>query len=158
MLTVLIETQNHEEALARTLASLVGGAVDGTIREVLVCDRNSVDETRKVAELAGCHVHEDGVNAMKQAKGEWLLCLEPGSRLFEGWTSEARVHCAGGKAAACFRPSRAGFSLPSWLGGKGLKHGLLIPKAEALRLTLAGRFPPRPKIRLEARIVPADRK
>ena len=33
MLSVLIETRNDEEALARTLASLVGGAVEGVVRE-----------------------------------------------------------------------------------------------------------------------------
>src|SRR5690606_15838389 len=43
MLTVLIETKDHEEALARTLASLVGAAVEGIVRDVLVCDLGSVD-------------------------------------------------------------------------------------------------------------------
>ena len=38
MLSVLIETRDEEERLARTLASLVGAAVEGVVREVIVCD------------------------------------------------------------------------------------------------------------------------
>ena len=54
MLSVLIETRNDEEGLARTLASLVGGAVEGVVREVIVCDLGSTDQTHDVAEHAGC--------------------------------------------------------------------------------------------------------
>ncbi|TIR96069.1 MAG: glycosyl transferase family 2, partial [Mesorhizobium sp.] len=36
MLSVLIETRNDEEGLARTLASLIGGAVEGVVRDVIV--------------------------------------------------------------------------------------------------------------------------
>ncbi|MDP3898731.1 MAG: glycosyltransferase, partial [Mesorhizobium sp.] len=52
MLTVVIETRNEEEALARTLASLVGGSVEGVVREVMVHDRGSTDHTVLVADHA----------------------------------------------------------------------------------------------------------
>ena len=39
MLSVIIETKNDEEALARTLGSLVSAVVQGVVREVIVCDR-----------------------------------------------------------------------------------------------------------------------
>src|SRR5690606_10137882 len=79
MLSVLIETRNHEEELARTLASLVGGAVEGVVREVIICDAGSTDHTHMVAEHAGCrYVAEGGIGAaVRQAKGEWLVLLEP---------------------------------------------------------------------------------
>jgi glycosyltransferase involved in cell wall biosynthesis len=54
MLSVVIETNNDEDALARTLASLVSAAVEGVVREVIVCDRGSTDRTHLVAEHAGC--------------------------------------------------------------------------------------------------------
>ena len=89
MLTVLIETMNDEEGLARTLASLIGGVVEGVVRDVIVCDRGSTDQTHRVAEHAGCHyIANGGVAAgISQAKGEWLLLVEPGARLVDGWAS-----------------------------------------------------------------------
>ena len=60
MLSVLIETRNDEEALARTLGSLIGGAVEGVVREVVVCDAGSTDQTHYVAEHAGCHYVASG--------------------------------------------------------------------------------------------------
>lgn len=135
MLTVLIETTNEEEALARTLASLVGGAVDGTIREVIVCDHNSTDGTRSVADHSGCTFlsNSDLAKGVALARSEWLLVLQPGARLLEGWTVEARDHTAHGKAPARFRRSRS--SRGSWLAcllhRGGLGEGLLILKAQA---------------------------
>ncbi len=70
MLTVLIETRNDEEGLARTLASLVGAAVEGVVRDVIVCDRGSTDQTHYVAEHAGCHyVASGGDLAVLRASG-----------------------------------------------------------------------------------------
>ncbi|TIU37731.1 MAG: glycosyl transferase family 2, partial [Mesorhizobium sp.] len=63
MLSVLIETRNDEEGLARTLASLVGGAVEGVVRDVIVCDQGSTDQTHRVAEHAGCHYVSGGLSA-----------------------------------------------------------------------------------------------
>src|SRR5215213_9150718 len=96
MLSVLIETRNDEEALARTLASLVGGAVEGVVREVIVCDTGSTDRTHTVAEHAGCHYLPSGGIAagIGLAKGDWLLLLEPGARLSEGWIEDVVLHMA----------------------------------------------------------------
>lgn len=94
MLSVLIETRNDEEGLARTLASLVGGVVEGMVREVIVCDLGSTDQTAKVAEHAGCrYLATGGIKAgIGVAKGDWLLLLEPGARLVEGWTDTVADH------------------------------------------------------------------
>lgn len=139
MLSVLIETRNDEEALARTLASLVGGAVEGLVREVIVCDLGSSDGTHRVAEHAGCvYLADGGVSAgMRRAKGEWLLMLEPGARLLDGWMEAVIVHTGGTKDAARFTRSRQ--SRPPLLRRvfsrrRSLADGLLITKRQALSL------------------------
>jgi hypothetical protein len=139
MLTVLIETRNDEDALARTLASLVGAAVEGVVRDVIVCDRGSTDQTHRVAEHAGCHYVADGGIAagIRQAKGEWLLMLEPGARLVEGWTEAVIGHAAKMSMPARFSRSRADrkplfsrmFSAPT-----ALAEGLVIRKGQAMAL------------------------
>ncbi|MER9653968.1 glycosyltransferase [Mesorhizobium sp. M0152] len=140
MLSVLIETRNDEEALARTLASLVGGAVEGVVREVIVCDAGSTDQTHRVAEHAGCHyVASGGVAAgIRQAKGDWLLILEPGARLAEGWIDAVIAHTARQTMAARFsraRGSRMPFLARVFSGNRALADGLVISKRQAASLS-----------------------
>lgn len=54
MLSVVIQTHNDEDSLARTLASLVSASVEGVVREVIVCDGGSTDRTHLVADHTGC--------------------------------------------------------------------------------------------------------
>ncbi|MBZ9674206.1 glycosyltransferase [Mesorhizobium sp. ES1-1] len=136
MLSVLIETRNDEEALARTLASLVGGAVEGVVREVIVCDAGSTDHTHRVAEHAGCqYVRSGGVAAgIRQAKGDWLLMIEPGARLVDGWTEAVVAHTAKQTMAARFsraRGSRTPFLARVFSGNRALAEGLVISKRQA---------------------------
>lgn len=140
MLSVLIETKDHEEALARTLASLVPGAVEGVVREVIVCDRGSTDHTHRVAEHAGCqYLATGGIAAgIRQARFEWLLILEPGARLVEGWADEVAAYTARNTMAARFSRSRAHrppFLSRVFSGNRALADGLLIPKRQALPLS-----------------------
>ncbi|MER9666625.1 glycosyltransferase [Mesorhizobium sp. M0185] len=139
MLSVLIETLNDEEGLARTLASLIGGAVEGVVRDVLVCDTGSTDQTHRVAEHAGCHYVSGGIAAgIRQAKGDWLLLLEPGARLGEGWIDEVVAHIARQTMAARFsraRGSRAPFLSRVFAGNRALAEGLVISKRQAVALS-----------------------
>lgn len=139
MLTVLIETRNSEEALARTLGSLVSAAVEGVVRDVIVCDGGSTDQTRRVAEHAGCHLVTTGIaSAIRQAKGEWLLILEPGARLAEGWIEPVLVHIGGQAAPARFRRATAGGTpllTRIFPRRRPLSHGLLVPKGQAVSLS-----------------------
>ncbi|HEV7417647.1 glycosyltransferase [Tianweitania sediminis] len=161
MLTVLIPTRNSEEALARTLASLVSGAVEGMIREVMVCDDGSLDGTEKVADHAGC-VFLAGAGlpqGLARARGEWLLVLEPGSRLMAGWTDAVRDHMAGDDRPARFR--RGGARRDRWLdwiSAEGpLRAGLLLRHRQmAAVLDPQGALSlPRGVCRLPAEIIPA---
>ncbi len=139
MLSVVIETRNNEEALARTLASLVGAAVEGTVREVIVCDRGSSDQTHKVADQAGCHYITGGIGAgVTQAKSDWLLLLEPGARLVDGWTEAVQDHMEMMAMPARFSRSRADrtpFFSRVLTSRTALSEGLVIRKSQALPLS-----------------------
>jgi glycosyltransferase involved in cell wall biosynthesis len=140
MLTVLIETMNDEDGLTRTLASLVGGAVEGVVRDVIICDRGSTDQTHYVAEHAGCnYIATGGVAAgVRQAKGEWLLLLEPGARLADGWIEPVLAHTARLTMPARFsraRGSRAPFLSRAFSRPTALAEGLVITKRQATALS-----------------------
>jgi hypothetical protein len=139
MLSVLIETRNDEEGLARTLASLIGGAVEGVVREVIVCDAGSSDQTHHVAEHAGCHYLANAPLAagIRQAKSEWLLIVEPGARLREGWIEAVVAHAGSATGAACFtraRQSQAPFLSRIFAGRRPLADGLVVTKRQAQSL------------------------
>lgn len=140
MLSVLIETKNDEEALARTLASLVSAAVEGTVREVIVCDLGSTDQTHSVAEQAGCYfLSAGGIAAgIERAKGDWLLLLEPGARLADGWMQAVLDHAEMMKMPGRFARSKAdrpGFLARVFSSNRALREGLLIRKAQAAALS-----------------------
>lgn len=143
MLSVLIETMDDEEGLARTLASLVGAAVEGIVREVVVCDRGSTDATAAVADQAGCTfiANADIAAGISRAKGDWLLLLEPGARLEGDWTAAVLDHVAKATMPACFaraRAHRAPF-LSRLVGRPGpLADGLLVTRRQAAALARRG--------------------
>lgn len=137
MLSVVIETSHNGDALARTLASLVGGAVEGVVREVIVCDAGACDETHSVADQAGCRylAHAQAAAAIRQARSEWLLLLEPGARLLDGWIEAVIAHAEAATGAARFtraRQSRRPFLLGVFAARRPLGDGLVITRGEAL--------------------------
>jgi glycosyltransferase involved in cell wall biosynthesis len=118
MLSVVIPTRNSEQALARTLSSLVAAAAEGVVREVIVVDAGSTDGTRIVADAAGCALVEmdagwcariaAGVDAARRVP--WFLVLAPDVHLEGEWFREAasfvdRVERSGraGRTVATFR-------------------------------------------------------
>jgi hypothetical protein len=113
MLSVVIATKDSERALVQTLACLVSGATDGFVREVIVADGGSRDETEAVADVAGCNfVAAEGPlgRHLKQgaglARASWLLFLRPGTILEPLWTAGAGrfvERASPNDAAATFR-------------------------------------------------------
>lgn len=168
MLTVVIETRNDEEALARTLASLVGGSVEGIVREVMVLDRGSTDHTTLVADHAGCHLIAEGDLhvALRRAKGDWLLMLEPGARLLDGWTEAVLHHMTDLTTPARFSKSRIGrppFLARLFKAARPLADGLLITKRQAVARVQAGAVLGAvgrgvPTKRLAAEIIPSTKR
>lgn len=117
MLSVIIPTQNNELALARCLAALVPGAVDGVVAEVIVADRCSSDGTAKVADAAGCRLvsldepRQARVAAALSAveRGSWVLVLEPTVALEPGWQREVGSFIDGTERAGRSEEQRAVF-------------------------------------------------
>jgi glycosyltransferase involved in cell wall biosynthesis len=144
LISVVIPTLDSEREIVPTLAALVSGAAAGIVRDVVLADGGSSDETEAVADAAGCIFVKSeadlGVQLREGARatlrGEWLLFLDPGGMLEEGWTREVRkfldtIGRAGhaDRRAATFRLAYEGF---------GMKPRLAEAAANA-RLMLTGR-------------------
>lgn len=94
-ISVIIPTLDSARHLPRALAPLVDGMQESLIREVIVSDGGSRDETLEIADAAGCTLvsGEPGrakqlLNGIARAKGKWLLILHPQTSLARGWTEE----------------------------------------------------------------------
>lgn len=113
MISVVIPTLNAATHLPRALAPLVQGAAEGLLKQVIVADGGSQDETVAIAEAAGCDVvrSEPGRAAQMRAgaaaaRANWLLFLHADTALAQGWVEEARRFITGTQArkrAAAFR-------------------------------------------------------
>jgi hypothetical protein len=143
MISVIIETKDHAETLARTLGSLVPAAVEGFVRDVSVRDLGSVDETRKVCDHAGARWLEgvEIAEAVKSARCDWLLFLSPGARLLDGWIASASIHIEKLTSPARFsrtRAQRLGLLARLKGGPDPLAEGLLMHRKQALALARNG--------------------
>ncbi|TXR48141.1 glycosyltransferase [Phyllobacterium endophyticum] len=144
MISVLIETHNSDEALARTLGGLVGGAVEGVLSDVIIIDHGSVDQTHRVADAAGCIFLRDQtlIDGFRRARSEWFLFLEPGARLLDGWIEPVAVHAERMQGPACFTRShthRRPFLSRVFSPGSPLADGLLISKRQSMALFSPGK-------------------
>src|SRR5829696_3521924 len=95
MFSIIIATHDSERALVPTLAALVPGATAGLVREVIVADGGSRDETEQVADIAGCRFVASPAprgsrlkSAAEQARGDWLMFLMPGAVPGSAWIDE----------------------------------------------------------------------
>jgi glycosyltransferase involved in cell wall biosynthesis len=121
MLSVIIATHESERALVPTLAALVPGATAGLIGEAIVADAGSHDDTRAVADVAGCRcivsqapLGERLKAAAATVRAPWLLFLRAGTVPDPGWVTATRHFIEqaelSGRAesrAAAFRPPAA---------------------------------------------------
>ncbi len=146
MLSVIIATLDSERPLVRTLATLVAGALDGLVSEVLVADAGSRDETAQVADAAGCNfITVTGppgrrlLAASRAARAPWLLFLHPGIGLEPSWVADVTAFMqetrAEARAATFRRGTGSGPALRNiWrivtaaIGGPHPAQGLLISK------------------------------
>lgn len=148
MLSVIIPTDESERALVPTLAALVPGATAGAIREVIVADKGSRDQTAEVADIAGCRllVSPAGLAgrlraAAALARASWLMFLRPGIAPDTSWIPETMrfieaAELAGGpeRRAAAFSPGPPhahpilAVLRPRWFRRPRPEQGLVITK------------------------------
>lgn len=95
MISVVIPTLNAQDHLAACLNALIAGVVEGVIREVIIVDGGSSDDTRQIADAAGARIIAAtpgrGLQlaaGAKAAKFEWLLFLHADTVLETGWERE----------------------------------------------------------------------
>lgn len=101
MVSVIIPTCNAERLLPRCFDGLIGAAVRGVVREVIVADGGSSDATLMIADAAGAHIVHSRGNRGEQlsdgarvARSDWLLFLRPETQLEPGWDVEAESFLA----------------------------------------------------------------
>jgi glycosyltransferase involved in cell wall biosynthesis len=129
MISVVIATQNDAQTLGQTLASLVPAAVDALVREVILADAGSTDETLAIAEDAGARVVTCAgpaearlLQGCQAARSDWLLILEVAAPAPHGWEGAAGRHIErhAGRAACWGKSGLAPFFTPA--------KALLVPR------------------------------
>jgi len=135
MISVIIPTFNAAEELPRCFDSLIGAVVRGIVREVIVSDAGSDDDTRAIADATGAHfVRTEHTRAAQLAAGariaksDWLLFLNPESALEQGWDAEAESFMT---RSSYERPLAAafGFAIDEFGAGSRRKETLAALRA-----------------------------
>jgi glycosyltransferase involved in cell wall biosynthesis len=143
LISVIIPTRDSERVLVPTLAALVAGSVAGLVRDVVLADGGSRDDTEAIADAAGCALLRGPADpgarlrsAAAWARGSWLLFLEAGGVLDEGWPREVRAFVDGAERTGAAERRAATFRLASQGFGIGAR---MAETAAAARLALIGR-------------------
>jgi glycosyltransferase involved in cell wall biosynthesis len=99
MISVVIATLDDAPTLTDALAALIPAAVDGLVREVIVVDGGSTDQTLEIADDCGARIlrvlqGEAARVAMgcDMARGDWLLVLDPGAAPPRDWDRAVLDH------------------------------------------------------------------
>jgi hypothetical protein len=151
MITAVIRAHSSVETLAATLTVLIPAVAQGVVGHAVIIDEigdpalaRLADETGAAHVAAGPgEIWEQGVS---QARGEWVILLEAGDLPEAQWLASLERHLLTQASRPALMPLRGlagalreGGSL--LLRGRGLRAGLLAPKAELL----AGRLSQRPR-------------
>ncbi|MEX0327345.1 MAG: TIGR04283 family arsenosugar biosynthesis glycosyltransferase [Ruegeria sp.] len=158
-ISIVIPTLNAAADLPRTLQALMEGVHAGLIRELVVSDGGSVDQTLDIADEAGARIVQGAASRGGQlrrgcevASGDWLFIVHADTVLQQGWAEIVSSHLPTGRPAACRLRFRASGFGPAWVAGwanlrsrlLGLPYGdqgLLVQRLDYVK---AGGFPDQP--------------
>ena len=140
-ISVVIPTLNAANSLPACLAALVEALDAGLIRELVISDGESKDETLALADAWGATIVSGPASRGGQlrrgceaAKGDWFLILHADTVLSEGWSDKAQSHFRTNKAGWFrLRFDRGGRAIAAWANIRsrwGLPYGdqgLLLP-------------------------------
>lgn len=140
-ISIVIPTLNASQSLPNCLAALMEGLEAGWVRELIVSDGGSTDETRKIADAWGATLVSGDPSRGGQlkrgcdaAKGDWYLVLHADTVLSPEWSDAAAIHMRGDKAGWFrLRFDQGGIVVARWANFRsrlGLPYGdqgLLIP-------------------------------
>lgn len=105
-ISVIIPTLNAARTLPGCAASLMEGLDAGLIREVIVSDGGSTDDTAAIARSLGAEVLTGPPSRGGQlgrgcaaGQGDWLLILHADTQLDPGWTGPVAAHLASERPA-----------------------------------------------------------
>lgn len=99
-LSIIVPAYNAEANLPLCLSSLMPGLESGLIREVILVDGGSDDQTRRIAEGTGATVLTSPTkgraaqlrHGAKNARGDWFLFLHADTALSRDWAERAQAH------------------------------------------------------------------
>ncbi|MBX2804500.1 MAG: TIGR04283 family arsenosugar biosynthesis glycosyltransferase [Hyphomicrobiales bacterium] len=99
MISVIVPTLNAEKGLASCLTALVPAAMDGFVREVIISDGGSSDQTLAIADDAGARILRSERGRGRQlregardTKSDWLLFIHADTVLETGWERDVFRH------------------------------------------------------------------
>ncbi|MFY0679332.1 MAG: TIGR04283 family arsenosugar biosynthesis glycosyltransferase [Thalassovita sp.] len=136
-LTVIVPTLNAQSELPSCLSALMEGLQVGLIRELIVSDGGSKDETLRIADEVGARIALGAPSRGGQlargselAQGEWLLFLHADTVLSPGWAEVMLDHIDSGgeKAGYCQlrfdQPGLAARIVAGWANMRAKRFGV----------------------------------
>lgn len=109
-LSIIIPTLNAGSVLPKTLLALMEGLDAGVIREVIIADGGSTDNSFDMSDAAGCIwlPSPKGRGAQlrhgaERARGDWLFFLHADTELSSGWSDAMSNHISAQNTAAYCR-------------------------------------------------------
>ena len=125
-LSVIVPTLNSASDLPRLSAGLFEGVRSSLVRELLIADCGSSDETAEISDRLGARIITTSKGRGNQlaagaraAGGDWFLFLHADTFLAEGWAREVEHHIRSSPDKAAYfrlRFSSGGF-FAAWVSG-----------------------------------------
>lgn len=146
-LSIVIPTLNAGDTLPACLAGLMPGVEAGVVRELVISDGGSTDDTVRIAEAVGAvwitGVADRGAQLSRgvaASDGDWVLVLDAGAVLDPSWVEAVRTGMARGcpwyfplrfrARGLAPRIATAWANLRAGLGHPSRDHGLLVSRAD----------------------------